>query len=169
MSRGHGRDHGVKAASWWGVTIPTTGPVGTALTWVGIAVQFSVNGRLAGLRRYDNTTEDGNTWFVVWDLDANSIPVAGVFRPRAVLSGNAWHNTWFNPWRRITVGHRYYVGVVYPFGHYFRNNSAVTSPPVTHSNIELWGSWQSTSFYFMATTPTGNTNANAIDVLFYPD
>lgn len=164
-----GRDHGIKAVNWWGTGTPLVGPTGTSTTWVGIAVQFSVAGRIAGLRRYDNTVADGNLPAWIFDFDANTNKVTTCFKPRASTVGNAWHQAWFRPWLRIVVGHRYYIGFLYFQGNFFRNNGTLSTAPVTRNNIQYWASWQSTAIYPFATTPTTNTNANAVDVLFYPD
>ena len=164
-----GRDHGIKAVTWWELAAPPTGPTGTATTWVGNAIQFSVPGRLAGLSRYDNSVYDGNLVGWIWDFDANTNKLALVWRPRASTASNAWHQAWFRPWLRIVVGHRYYVAVLYQNGNFFRYNNRLATPPRTVNNIQFWNGFQSTALYPFATAPTTNTNANAIDVLFYPD
>lgn len=164
-----GRYHGELAKSWWLGATPPTGPTGTATTWVGVAVQFSVAGRLAGLSRYDNSVYDGNLVGWVFDFDANTNRVATMWRPRASTASNAWHQCWFRPWLRIVVGHRYYIGVLYYQGNFFRYNNRLATPPRIVNNIEYWYGWQSTAVYPFATTPTTNANANAVDVLFYPD
>lgn len=163
------RDHGRLADTWWLGAVPPTGPTGTATTWVGVTVEFTVNGRLAGLARYDNTVSDGNTVGWVFDFDANINMRAVMFRPRASTAGNAWHQVWFRPWLRIILGHRYYIGCIYPGGNFFRFNTRLATPPRTVNNIAYWSSWQSTAVYPFGSAITTNTNANAIDVLFYPD
>jgi hypothetical protein len=158
------------ASTWWGATTPPTGPVGTATTWVGWDLGFSAEGRIAGFRQYVDNGVDGNWYGFIYDPDAHVVLRARHWRPRKTTTGAAWHQTWFNPMLRISQSGTLRLAVLFIGGHYYRQNNAIPSgSSVTHNGIGLIASWQSTAIFPFSTSPTQNLNANAIDILFYPD
>jgi len=162
--------HGAPALNWWGLTTPTTGPTGTSTTWVGVALKFTAAGRVAGFRAYDSTGSSLQTvtCLLIDDtLSAATIKAVGIMRYGPGLTAR-WHQTWFRPWTRITVGNTYRLAVLYVGGGLFRTNNSLNSGPVTHNNIQFVNSFQSTALDLAGASLTLNTNANAVDLLFYP-
>lgn len=163
------RDHGVLATSWWGATVPTTGPTGTAATWVGVTCRFGVAGRVAGFRFYVPTGNDGAMRCSLWDFPLTTQHRAAWARERSDTSGPGWQQVWFPKWLRVTLDpFEYRVAVLFPSGGFFRNNT-VLGGSVVHNNIRYVASFQSTSLVPELAAISTNTNANAVDVLFYPD
>lgn len=161
--------HGKPASSWWGDTLPLVGPTGTATTWVGVQLKFTVSGKLAGFRQYLDTGFDGNLWAVIWDQNTRETFRAYYWRIRVNPSGGrAWHQTWIRPMLRIDTTIEYNLAVMFSGGHFFRNNT-VLGAPVTHNDIQFVQSFQTTALIPPSASITYNTNANAVDALFYPD
>lgn len=160
------RDHGPLAESWWSA-VPTTGPVGTAATWIGISFDVTVPGRLAGFRAFIDATENGNSVARLWYPDGQENLVACIFHKRAT-TGNQWHQTWFRPWIRLTPGQECRFAVMFPHGRFYRNTSGLPAP-VTHNHLTFNNGFQTTSLVPDIAALTLTTNANAIDLLFYPD
>jgi len=168
-TRGHGRDHGIKASNWWGSTAPTTGPVGTSGTWVGNVVGFVVPGRVCGFRWYKNDVQAYSKLFVWGATDILTMELATCFDSGGDNAGNGWNQTWFRPWFPVDTVTTYRFGTLFQAGHYWRTNTALVSFPVAHGNIKFYAGWQSTALDPIVANPTGNTNANGVDILFYPD
>lgn len=165
------RDHGVPASSWWGTNVPTTSGVGTATTWVGVRFRTTVAGRIAGFRFYDAFGAGGimTSQLQLWTWVPNRLALRSTpFLWTLGTSANAWRQKWFRPWFRPTIGTDYCLAVLYSGGGFFRNNAALTSP-VTRNGITFVSSFQSTALDLSIATISENTNANAVDVLFYAD
>ena len=169
MAKGHGRDHGIKAVDWWGSSAPTTGPVGTATTWAGVILQFTVPGRVAGFRYYKNEFQNSSKWFVFGLQAGLQVERIDLYDAQGGNPADGWVQVWRRPWRRIVTGSNYRLGVLFQGGHYWRSNSALAVFPVTHNGIAFYSGWQSTAIDPINANPSGNTNANGVDVLFYPD
>jgi hypothetical protein len=86
----------------------------------------------------------------------------------ATAAVDQWNQCFFNPWFRVEIDREYYLAVLYPLGNFFRQNSVLTSS-VRHNNIDFVHGFQSTSLGIADATITENTNANAVDIIFYPD
>lgn len=158
--------HGKLAESWWGTNTPTTGPVGTASTWVGVTLEFSVPGRIFGLRAYEELSTSAVQYGILAGATDTVIRCAPFPQPNA--GANGWVQTWFRPTFRVTVGTTYKIGVLFINAHYFRNNTALVAP-VTRNGISFVSSFQSTAINWFLTVPSSNSNANAVDVLFQAD
>jgi hypothetical protein len=152
---------------WWGNLAVTTGPVGTSATWVGIQFGMEVAGRINGVGFYVDMTEDGNYGFVIEDVAARVAVACHAGRVR-VTSGNAWQHSWFRPWFRYKLGTLYRLWVNYPHGKYFRRNAYLTGP-IVRNNITYENGFQSTLQWPIGSTPTLNSNANALDIFYQPD
>jgi hypothetical protein len=159
--------HGHLADSWWGATVPPTGPVGTANTWVGVDFGVDVPGRIAGFRRYDDTGFDGGAYGVLYDPVTNSVVRSGCWRGRSPMTSPGWHNFWFRPWYRVLTTQSYGLYVMFVGGHYFRWNSHLGGG-LTQNNITFIDGFQSTTLYPFGFVTT-NGNANGVDVLFQRD
>lgn len=159
--------HGRLAESWFGANAPTTLNVGTAATWVGGVFDFGVNGRVFGFRAYRLAGSDVAP-VVVWFDTSGELLRATSFRD-IVIGADGWQQTWLRPSHRINTAHTYRLFVLFPQGHYSRNNAAFASGAVTHSNITRSAGFQSTNIAPWLTTLTTNTNANGIDVLWQAD
>lgn len=160
-----------QAVSWWGTNVPTTGPTGTSTTWVCVRFHVTVPGRLAGFRFYDGFIAGGDNSVVgqLWTWTPNrQILRQGKYFWLGTGGANAWRQMWFRPWFRPVVGTDYLVAVAYSGGGFFRNNSALASA-VTRNGITFVSSAQSTALLLSLAVLSENTNANAVDVLFYPD
>lgn len=163
------RDHGIEAVTWWGTTVPTTGPVGTTVTWAGVNVKFAVNGRLAGFRWYKNAAQTDPRLAVIGDRAGPYMLRACLYSTEGVNIADGWNQIWMRPWFRIDTSITYGVAVLFQAGGYWRTNTALAVFPVTHNNIQFYSGWQTTAADPIRANPTGNTNANAVDVLFVPD
>lgn len=161
------RGHGALALSWWGDTVPSTGPTGTATIWVGNQIGFEVGGFLVGFRAYVANAKDGNFIAMLWKRDSQEIVVAEKFRIRA-SSGNQWHQTWRLPRYRVELSTVYRFGILFGGGAKFQTTNALTSA-VTHNNITFENGWTSTNIFPILTAPTLTANAQGVDVLFSPD
>lgn len=80
-----------------------------------------------------------------------------------------WQQGWFRPWVRVDLTHTYWVANLFVGGGFYRTNNRVSGGPVTVNGIQLVNSFQSTALDLTLVSPTMNANANAVDVLFYPD
>ena len=160
------RDHGKLAVSWW-PSNPTTGPNGTAATWVGIEFGVEVPGRLAGFRAYINSGEDGNSEAKIWIPGIATNLQVVQFGIRAT-SGNQWHQAWFRPWVRLSTTETYRFAMIFPHGKFWRTNNALTSA-VRHGNITFNKGFQTTSLTPELATISLVANANAVDILYYED
>lgn len=157
--------------SWWGSTVPTTGPTGAATTWVGQVLKFTVPGRINGIRLYDAVSATGDTFLaaIVDDTLSPSKYVATKALYPTASQAARWHDLWFHPWVRVDTTHTYWVAVLYRGGGFFRTNSALAAGAVTHNDVQFINGFQSTTLSLADVALTTNTNANAVDVLFYPD
>ena len=161
------RDHGAPAVSWWN-SIPTTGPTGTATTWVGNQLFFDVPGRVAGFRFYVANGQDGNSRCTMWNRDTVVVHVACVARPR-ITTGDQWQQVWFRPWLRIDETSLWRFAVCYPGGKFFRNNSILTGFGISRNGMTFHRGFTTTSLTPEIATITELSNAHAVDLLFYPD
>lgn len=159
------------AGNWWGPTVPTTGPTGASTTWVGNVFKLTVPGRLAGIRLYDAVSSTGDTWLaaIVDDSISPTKYVAAAHLLPTASQAARWHHLWFRPWVRIDTTHTYWVAAIFRGGGFFRTNNALSGGPVTHSGIQLINGFQSTTLSLADVALTTNANANAVDVMFYPD
>ena len=163
--------HGKKHESWWGATVPPTGPVGTSATWVGWNFGINQDGRLAGFRRYMDAGEDGGCIAVLVSNSTFTLLAANTYAGNGVgFSAAGWRNMWLRPWVRLSQSGDYSLGIYVPTGHIYRQNNAWSGGFVTHNNIDLVHGFQSSSLsWATGTTPTYNANANGIDILFQAD
>lgn len=161
------RGHGKIADSWWGATVPPTGPVGTANTYAGVLVTFHVPGRVFGFRVY-RPSGAASAPHVLFSTAAGELVCAKTFAD-VVMPADGWQQCWIHPTVRVPSGVDYRLSVMLPLGKLFRQNTALVAPPVRHSNIDFNYSYQTTSLDPVNSAVTGNTNANAVDVLFQPD
>jgi hypothetical protein len=159
--------HGGETPSWWGATVPTTGPTGTAGIWVANSMFFDVVGRVMGFRCYVDSSQDGNYLGMFWEQDANILRLAHRFRVRAT-TGSKWHQTWFKQPYRVSTTIRYWVAVLYPAGKKYQTTNALTLP-VTHNHIAFQNGSTSTNIYPPNLILTTSANAQSVDVLFKPD
>lgn len=56
--------------------------------------------------------------------------------------------------------------VLFPHGKFYRTNAVL---PQTNNNIQFRQGFQTTALVPETTALTTNVNANAVDILFYPD
>lgn len=157
---------------WWsGHANPTTGPTGTASTWVGNLVQFTAPGRVFGLQFFDGTgAGEGQYSYGVLLPDSPT----HVDRAKMVLlymtpgQVATWQHAWFSKPLRVTTGRDYRLAFMYLGGGFFRTNAALASA-VTRNQVQFKFGFQTTSLDISGAGLTSNTNANAVDVLFQPD
>ena len=126
---------------------------------------------MAGVRLYVPSGEDGGCLaFLVQNSAGRDFLAATKYHGSGTgLTGNQWVSLWFRPWVRLSQSTDYVLGVWVPSGHFFRQNTALSGGVVTHNGIDLTSGWQSTTNAWFLTNPTFNTNANAIDILYYLD
>lgn len=162
--------HGRQSDSFWGNDSPPTGPVGTANTWIGIKVKFAVPGRVCGFRDYLTSSFGGNHIVVMVHQDTGLAVCADAFAERSPSSSNGWTQRWVRPWVRIVPTDWYWVWIMHLRGQYFRHTNYLTAGgEVTHGDIVMGNSAQSTNTAPWTLLPTTNQNGNSIDVLFHPD
>jgi hypothetical protein len=159
--------HGRLAVSWWGSTIPTTGPTGTTAIWNGLQIKFLVPGVVAGFRHYLQFQDQGGSLGYFADDPTGTILGAFHWHPRTT-GQPAWHQCWSKPYVRVNTTDDYFLYAMYVSGLYYQNTNALTSP-VAHNNIQLLKGWTQTGSQPFTGLPTFNNNAYGIDVLFYPD
>jgi hypothetical protein len=137
-----------------------------------VRFRTTVAGRIAGFRFYDGFVAGGNNSMLcqlwTWGTPRQALRTAPFFW-HAGSVGAMWHQKWFRPWFRPTIGDDYLILVLFPGGAFYRTNTALASPPVTHNGISFMSSTQTTALDQNASTLAENTNANAVDILFYPD
>lgn len=161
------RGHGWISESWWSSTIPTTGPTGTTAIWQGLKFGIETDGIIEGFRAFIPALDDGNYWGVLWDFTTKELIRALQFRMRADTSINDWHQCWILPRIKHTdVNRNYYLAILYPVGKRFFTSSVLGSP-VQHGNITFVAGFTSTALAIDLSTPTLNTNAPGIDILFH--
>jgi len=165
------RSHGAPRVSWWGSTVPPTGPQGTGATWVGVDFELLVPGRIAGFRLYQQAGNSGTHFAALMNLQV--LPV-GQLQAIAKFEDNGapstgWYQAWFHPWFRPQTNQDYRLAVYFGFSGFFRQNNALAAGDVAHNGISFINSWQSTALGIFSAAPTTNKNANAIDILFQPD
>lgn len=164
-----GRDHGIKSVSWWGATVPTTGPTGTSALWLGVQFGIEVPGWIQGFRVYVDSTEDGNYWAVLWDRNTLEVLRALSFRVRAQLGANAWQQGWIRPQlRHDDTARSYRLAVLMPVGKRYQTNNRLTAA-VQQNNITFENGFTSTALAIVRATPTLSTFAPGVDILFHPD
>lgn len=161
--------HGLQAVNWWGTTAPTTGPVGTSGTWAGVILQFDVPGRVCGFRYYKNEFQNTTKQVVFGGQLLAAVERNACYNAKGSNPPDGWVQIWLRPWYRIQTGVAYRLGIWFQGGHYWRSNAALASFPVTHNGIAYYSGWQSTAVDPINANPSGNTNANGVDVLFQPD
>lgn len=167
MAEVAGNRHGRFASSWWGSTTPPNGPFATANTWVGVEMQFTVDGIVAGFRAFRPGGMAG-PYAIFWSNEGPELLVAYTFKDVAITP-DTWQNLWFRPYLRIDTAKTYRLAVMYPGGQYSRQTGILTVPGVVHNQIRFTLGFQTTSLYPPTATISTNTNANGVDALFYPD
>ena len=165
------RDHGYPASSWWGTTTPTTHTTSTTTTYVGEVIRFTIPGRIAGIRFYDDNggaVPYSSYGAIIDDSFAPGKYVAnkGIYIPAGTAA--QWHQLWFRPWVQVDTTHDYWVIALYVGGQFYRTNNLLGAP-VTRNGITFVNGFQATALDLSTLSPTLNANANAVDVLFYPD
>lgn len=165
------RIHGKQSASWWGALAPAVGPTGTATTYVGAVLQFTVPGRVAGMRFWDGAGPSPFTTYMMLIDDSDAPGTYKAIRAIRVPANTnpQWHQLWFHPWLRVDLTRTYWVVALYVGGGFFRNNTALAGGAITRNGIKFVSSFQSTALDLSNAVPVTNTNTNAVDVLFQPD
>lgn len=161
-----GRDHGAPQVSWWGATAPTTVNTGTSSTWVGVEFEVTQPGRVFGFRAWMIAGGVGPPVAYLWVANGIFLCAKG-FKDVSYPAGFA--QTWVHPTVRLVPSTLYRVAILYVGGHFSRTASALAGGNVTHGHITFAQSFQSTSLTPFNGTPTFNTNANAVDILWQPD
>lgn len=160
--------HGRISDSWWGSAVPATGPVGTASTYVGLRLSFTAPGRVMGFRAYRDANSSNSGQVLFWDTAG--IMLGAVMLKDVLITPSArWQNVWVRPSIRISTSADYHLGVMFQGAHYYRRNTYLSGGPVAVGHITVENGWQSTTADVTHATPSYNTNANAVDVLFQPD
>lgn len=128
-----------------------------------------MSGRVAGFRLYKWALHDGNFYAALFRPGGSHLMAAYAFQSDQTIS-DKWFQTWVRPWVRVEKDVDYLFGVLFVGGHYFRTNGIITiGPGNPHGHIAITYGWQSTAAFPFISSPTANSNANAIDVLFQPD
>jgi hypothetical protein len=159
------RGHGKLSESWWGATVPATGPTGTSAIWVGLDFEVDTPAYLEGVRAYIAAGDDGNYPALVWQKSAKLVERCFRFGARAGFGSAGWHQSWGHPRLLLDPSIRYSLGVMYPAGKRFSTASGITVPFTQHGNIQFFNSWTSTSLAIMLASPTLGLAAPGIDVL----
>lgn len=164
--------HGAQQVGWWdGHAAPTTGPTGTATTWVGVKLAFPAPGRVFGVQFYGPTgAATGN--YTAGGICPDRLGYPDKMELRAYTSpDNAtvrWNHMWFKRPYPVVTTQTYRIAVLYRGGGLYRTNNALTSA-VTRNGIQFLHGFQSTALDMWGLLVTENANANAVDVLFQPD
>jgi hypothetical protein len=159
------RQHGTQATSWWSATAPPTNVTLSAVSWVGGVFQILAAGRICGFRVWLGGGQSMSPVFAMWDYSTDQLYTA---RGAVQYSGaGGWAQLWIRPWVRPTISDLVSIACVMS-NEYRRQNTALAST-VTHGDIAFVKSFQSTSLSPWQVSPTYNTNANGIDLLFQAD
>lgn len=158
--------HGKRANSWWTTVTPTTGPTGTAATWVGVTLAFTAALRVAGFRCYRDSGDTTDHVALLWHASSGT-PVAATVFKEGTQGAAGWNQVWLRPWFRPIVNDDYRLAILYPAGKLFRINNQLNAGAITRSHIEFGNSFQSTAIAPYNVGVTTNVNANAVDVLTY--
>lgn len=161
-----GGTHGQRALTWWGATVPPTRVTLAASTFIGVAFNVAVPGRIFGFSTYLTSADNNDQWAVLWNHDTQKLQRVKEFFNIAQGASNGWRNTWVRPTFRAVPGTNYYLGVLMGTA-YFRQVAALATA-VTHNSIQFTNGWQSTAIDPLGVT-TLNTNANGVDILFQAD
>jgi hypothetical protein len=165
---GHGRDHGAPASSWWGSSSPPSNVTNTVTTWVGSFIVPTADIWLLGFRGWCPSTSSNPWTACIWNpTDASwTDPTIAFYNgfPNPVAPSLAWLQAWIHPKRKLLSGTGYMMACTY-HSTYSRHASQLTSP-VTVGHLTFHNGWQSTAVWPPATSPTLNTNANAVDILY---
>lgn len=138
-----------------------------ASTYIGVGFRLAVAGRIAGIRAYIGSGVLQPEWGLIWNIDAPGAIRVYHFRQDVSAPAGGWMNTWFRPWVRYAIGDTLRVAVL--MGQAYRRNNGALASPVTHSDITYIASFQTTAINPILVSPSSNTNANGVDVLFQPD
>jgi len=149
--------------SWWGASAPVTQVVLSATTWIGVVLQFTTTGWVYGARLYTPGGQPMSAEARFYNRDALARLASKQFATVTPVAAG-WLQCWFRPRIAVVTGINYVISVMTEHS-YYRTNTALVVP-VTHSSIEFFSSFQTTAIDPMLANPTGNTNANGVDVLF---
>lgn len=165
--------HGKSSVSWWDTTTPTSGPIGSATTWVGVQFRVTTPGKASGFRFYDGSAQPEATLFVLMEYaqtigggTTQRLPLAAkwfTWKSGAMTLG--WHQCWFRPHVALATGKDYIVAALFIGGGLYRTGAALASS-VTHNNIQFENGFQSTALDISSATLTLNNNANGVDILY---
>lgn len=136
-----------------------------ARTWIGVDFTINVPGRMFGARVYCFAGDGGGHIAMLLDNTGKPLAVQHFWvSPLPV----GWLQLWFRPVIRYSTTITYRLYVLMSNG-YQRSTSGLASPPVTSNNVSLYRGVQTTSIYPPSVSPTTNTNANGVDILYIPD
>jgi hypothetical protein len=161
------RIHGDTTPSWWSGAAPPTFVSLSALTYVGAQVSFTVPGRIFGFSIYVLAGTGNDHWVVFSDTSSQTLYVVKHWKDFTIGASDRWLNTWIHPTFRVDTTLTYRVAILTGTA-YFRWGSRLASPR-TQNHITFLNGFQTTSIDPNAASPTFNTNANGVDVLFQPD
>jgi hypothetical protein len=116
------------------------------------------------------TANDSQSHVAVFSTDGDhTLLAAKAFFDNEVLTAQ-WQQAWLHPTVRVNTTTRYRVSILFPQGHYFRRNGYLPGGiGVTVGDIRFMAGYQFTGLDVSGASPTMNTNANAVDVLFQAD
>lgn len=162
------RIHGATALTWWAGAVPPTTVVLAANTYVGMRLQFTLAGRVAGFSVYRRANEEGHWYALMWDEATNLVVASKRFRQYAPSpAAGSWRNEWMRPWFRVNTAATYRLAVM--CSNDYQRTGAALAAPVTVNGIKFLAGFQSTSVAPNLVATATNTNANAVDVLFQKD
>lgn len=162
------RIHGATALTWWVGATPPTGVTLAANTYVGVRLQFTVPGRVAGFSVFRRANEEGHWYALMWAESTGLVVATKRFRqysPSPLV--DQWRNEWIRPWFRVDTTETYRMAVMINNDYQRHANALVAG--VTVNGIRFLAGFQSTAAAPNLLAATINTNANAVDVLFQSD
>ena len=137
-------------------------------TWIGARIQFTVDGRVQGIRQYIAPRSSMSNLLVLMDYTTRRNYLLATKWENSVGFTQRWVNSWIHPNFRITIGHDYAIFALAYSPTFSRSAGALTSP-VTNSGITFVSGFEIATLDLQTATLTPNTNANGVDVLFLAD
>jgi hypothetical protein len=156
--------HGTPSASWWEAGVPTSQIALAALTYVGVHLSFANAGRIFGFRAYLAAGDPNYHWCLLWNYGTGQLLAAKAMYDMTQVA-DGWRQCWIHPTVGVNNSDTYMLAIL--FGtHYYRSNARLSGGTVTFNGIQFINSFQSTGISPPSVTPTPNSNANGVDVLF---
>jgi hypothetical protein len=128
----------VQAESFWGATMPTSGPIGAGPISLAYWFTLDIDAWLMGFRSAQQAGDKNPCLFQVWDTSFVIVceQAAAARRVNLPLASDGWSQVWTKPRARLLAATPYLL-VYHTFAPVFSSIGAIAGGPLVNGHITI--------------------------------